>query len=210
MFVSTNDEQPFMALPSFADWLAEHDRPLFGREDPDPDPDNEFVRMSRKEAEALRREVAETRRAKSKAEREARAERERQQAEQGRWEELASDRMREVEEANARAEAAEYNLDRFQRELRVNSIATRLGFKDPADAIRFLDDDDTGDDAIAERALKKLAEQKEYLVERRRGSGGPTNGGSKGLTMADIKSMSQDEINDNWEAVQAAMASQGQ
>lgn len=227
----------FTKYQDYQDWLKAQPALLFGAEtpnpdpepDPDPDPqpdydadadmdygpgpepddDDEFVRMPTAEASALRREVAEARKARKQIEESAKRDRERQRAEQGQWQELAEERQREIDEAHARAESAEYTLEQFQRNLRVSGIANRLGFRDPQDAIRFLDDDDTDTDDKAEKALKRLAESKDYLVERRRGSGGPSTGGPKGLTIEDIKSMSQDEINANWEAVQATMASQG-
>lgn len=218
-------------LLSFTEWLERNQWPLIGREedddddaigddddddldlddDDDDDEDgDEEVRLTKAEYKAMQRELHARRKKQEKAEARAKAERERQAAAQGRWEELAEERQAEAEEAKAEAEAAQYRLDQFQRNLRVQGAATRLGFKDPGDAIRFLDDADTDDDAKTERALKKLAEQKPYLVDERRPTGGAINGGgSGGLTMDQIKNMSRDEINENWQAVQAAMAANG-
>lgn len=216
-------------FPTFAEWYANRSKPfLFGADGDDDggegdgvddddsdefagdddgdDDDNAYVRLPKKEADALRHEVAKARDEKRKAEAAAKKERERVAAEEGRFSEVIEEREREAQEAAARAEAAEFELDQFQRQIRVSNIANKLGFKDPSDAFRFLSDDDTGDDDTAERALKRLADSKDYLIERRRPSGGPVNGGSKGLTMDQIKNMSQEEINANWEAVQAAMA----
>lgn len=169
--------------------------------------DKDHVRMPKSEADALRREVAESRKAKRDAEAKAKADAEKQAAEEGRWSDLAESRQREAEEAAARADAAEYKLDQFQRDIRVNNLATQLGFKDPGDAIRFLDDEDTGDDESARKALLALAQSKKYLVNDRPRTGGPMGGSNGGgLTIEQIKNMSPDEVNANWEAVQAAMS----
>jgi hypothetical protein len=108
----------------------------------------------------------------------------------------------------ARAEAAEYQLEQFQRTQRISSIANRLGFKDSEDAVRFLDDDDSDDDVTAERALKRLAREKPYLVDTRRSTGAPVGGEGSTLSMEEIKRMTPDEVNARWEEVQQAMQNQ--
>ena len=70
----------------------------------------------------------------------------------------------------------------------------------------------TGDDKSCERALRKLGEEKPYLLDMKRARGRSMNGGvggGVGLTMEQIKSMSPDEINANWEAVQATLSRGG-
>ena len=173
--------------------------------------DDDFVRLPKSEAEAMRKENAAFKRKMAEAEKAARRERETLAADQGRWEELAQEREQEVLEALDAKEAAEYELDRYRREVRTVGLATRLGFRDPRDAILHLSDDDTADEGTCERALRKLAKDKQYLVDPRRASGVASggSGGAGALTMEQIKNMTPDEINSRWTEVQRAMAMSG-
>jgi hypothetical protein len=155
----------------------------------------------------LKREAAEAQKRARAAEREAKKQREKERRESGQYDELLAEKDEEVAAAASRAEAAEYQLEQFQRRIRIQGVAQRLGFKDTEDAVRFLDEDDTEDDVSTERALKRLAREKPYLVDAKRSSGAPVNGErSATLTLDDIKKMSQDEINARWEEVQTALA----
>lgn len=173
----------------------------------DDDEDDDTIRVNRDEYNRLKREQAEAAKARRKAERDAKKARERERKEAGQYDEILAEKDEEVAAAAARAEAAEYQLEQFQRRNRITAAATRLGFKDPEDAIRFLDEDETDDDVSTERALKRLAREKRYLIDERRSSGAPVNG-ERGMTLTheDIKKMSQEEINNRWEEVQAALA----
>ncbi len=155
----------------------------------------------------LRREQADTAKAARQAQREAKSARERERKEAGQYDEILAEKDDEVSAAGARAEAAEYQLDQFQRRTRINASAQRLHFKDPQDAVMFLDEDDTEDDVSTERALKRLAREKPYLIDTRRASGAPI-GGENGMSisMEDIKKMSQEEINARWEEVQQSLS----
>lgn len=169
--------------------------------------DPNTVRVNRDEYNRLKREQSEAAKARRKAERDAKKAREREQREAGNYDELIAEKDEEVSAAGARAEAAEYQLEQFQRRIRISNAANRLGFKDAEDAIRFLDEDDTEDDVSTERALKRLSREKPYLVDTRRSTGAPVNG-ERGVTLTheDISKMSQDEINNRWEEVQQALA----
>jgi hypothetical protein len=174
------------------------------------DDDDQYVRVPRSQLDEhnrLKREAAEAQKAARAAQREAKRQREREQRESGQYDELLAEKDEEVLAAAARAEAAEWQLEQFQRTNRITGAATRLGFKDPGDAVRFLDDDDTEDEVSTERALKRLAREKPYLIDNQRRSGAPVNGESGiGLSLDDIKKMSQEEINSRWEEVQQALA----
>jgi hypothetical protein len=185
----------------------EHDASGGGDDGDDDIDDDTTVRVDKNEYNRLKREQAEAAKARRKAERDAKKARERERKEAGQYDEILAEKDEEVSAAAARAEAAEYQLEQFQRRHRITAAATRLGFKDPEDAIRFLDEDDTDDDVMTERALKRLAREKRYLIDERRSSGAPVNG-ERGVSLSheDIKKMSQDEINNRWEEVQAALA----
>lgn len=138
----------------------------------------------------------------------------------GNWEQVAKERESELKDAveradsaEARAVTAEQNLDNFQREVRVTRIAGRFGFHDPRDALAQLSDEDTGDDKTCERALRKLAQDKPYLVDPRRARGRAMGSGASGgqvlLTRDQMSSMTPDEINEKWELVQASAIALG-
>lgn len=171
----------------------------------------ETTAISLAEYNRLKRVAAEADKARKEAEKEARKRREREQRESGQWQELLDERDETIRTLEAERDEARYELTSFQRRVRVTRAAVRLGFKDPEDAVRFLPEDETEDDASTERALKRLAREKSYLVEQRRSSGAPVNGegGAGGLTLEEIQRMSPEEINKRWPEVQAAMAAGG-
>lgn len=146
--------------------------------------------------------------------------REEQNSKAGNHKQLAEDRLAEREEADERATKAEGERDEalgklssFERTIRVSNIASRMGFKDPGDAMSLLESEErrlraggtseeesdlTGSDAAAERALRKLAEKKKYLVDPQKATGRPMNGSGGGngkpiLTAETIKAMSNEE-----------------
>lgn len=183
----------------------------------DDDAPEEIDRI-RDERDATRKELAAAQAAIQKLRAEARKAREEAAKKGGNWEQVAKEREAELADANDRAQnaetraiTAEDKLDSFQREVRVSRIATRLGFRDPGDAIKLLSSDVTGEDKVAERALRKLVEDKPYLVDQRRATGRAMGDGSRngGLTWEQVKNMSQDEINARWEEVQPVLQSRG-
>lgn len=144
----------------------------------------------------------------------------------GDWKKVAAERQAqledaqdEVKKANEAKDTAEKALSDFQRNVRVVSIAQRLGYRDPSDAMSLLesqerklkadgkDEDLTGDDASAERALRKLAEDKKYLVDVKRRTGAPMNGGgTKGkFTLDQIRNMSTEEVAANLDEVNESL-----
>lgn len=78
---------------------------------------------------------------------------------EGRYKEL-------YEEERSAREAVEKQVEERERRDRVTQLASDLGFVNPSVAHRLLDDDDTVDDTVAERALKALAKQEPYLVNQ--------------------------------------------
>jgi hypothetical protein len=182
-------------------------------EDDDDEPDNTHVRISVKELEEMRGELNRVRREKKAKERESRVQAEKQRAEQGQYRQLAEDREKERDEAIARSEEIEKEKDSFIRSIRVRDAATRLGFRDASDAIRFLEEVDTENDSSVDRALKKLGEERPYLLAERRPSGRSANGGNGAagegmLSLEKIKGMTQAEIIANIDEVNKSMAAQ--
>lgn len=191
--------------------------------DSDDDDDQDGGGDNDADLEQLRRDIADAERARIRAEQaarkakqEARQERQRKAQESGDLEALRREHDAEIADLNEQLESAreaaavhEFTLDQERRVNRVQRLASQLNFRDPSDAIALLDDDDTGDDKSAERALRRLAQKKPYLVDRKKG-GLPMGGaGGPRLTMQDVKRMSSDEINDRWTEVQEVMARSG-
>jgi hypothetical protein len=185
----------------------------------DDEGDVDDVDRVREERDAARRELAAAQAAVQRAKAEARKAREDAAKKGGNWEQVAKDRLSDLEEnaeklqsAETRAVTAEQNLDDFRREVRVTRVASKLSFRDPEDAIKLVSPESVGDDKATERTLRKLVEDKPYLVDQRRATGRSMGNGNNGggITMAQIKNMTQDEINTNWEQVQKVMAASGQ
>lgn len=193
---------------------AERERKEQERKDKDKDDDDDdFVRLPKKEADALRKEVAERRRKEAKAEADAKAAEEKRKAEEGKWEEIANDAKRERDEAKENEQKAQQELVDFKAQVTVGKVAQRLNFHDPTDAHKFLSKEEReGDEKSVESALKRVAREKKYLVAERRpgggGHGGGDNGGT-GLTMEIIKNMSRDEHIARKPEIDKFLASQG-
>jgi hypothetical protein len=180
-----------------------------GEEDTDEDDPDDVLELKRSEYERMRRIVREHDNDKKKREQAERKEREKRAREQGQYEDLLKEKDEQTQAAEAERDEAKYQLDAYRRRIRVQAAAVRLGFKDPEDASKFLTEEDTEDDTSTERALRKLARDKSYLVQERRSTGAPVGGDGVSLTLDQIKNMSEDEINDRWEEVQKAMANTG-
>lgn len=167
---------------------------------PDPKPDEErdraFAEQRRKANEAEGRA--------KKAEQEL-ADIKRKEAEQaGEWEKLA--KQYETERDQARKELAD-----LRAQIKVEGIAKNLKFRNADEAIALLPADiDRADESAVTTALQALAENRRHLLDN--GTPGPTGlpgGGSPtGLTLAEVKEMSPDEINRRWDEVQPVLAQQ--
>lgn len=172
-----------------------------------PKPDNAaFAELRRKADEAERR---------AKAAEDAIAARDRADAEaQGKWEELAKN------ERTAR-EKAEADAARIREERMVERLASSLKFHNPADVMHRLTPEQRADEAQAKAALEQIAKTDKYLV---RPDAAPTpelgqvlepsatlkETAKTPLTMEAIKAMSQDEMNERLEEVQAFLAANAQ
>lgn len=171
--------------------------PSKGGNDDDPKDDDDDDPVA-KETERLRKENAKYKReARQREDKEKQEEKDKKAAE-GKHEQLAKEAQEEKEEEEKKRKAAEYELEQTKREIRTRDAATALNFRDPGDAILFLNEDDTESPESVSRALKKLADKKPYLLNDRprsgRGGSGGGKGGDGGLTREDIESMSSDEI----------------
>ena len=127
--------------------------------------DGEKITLTKSEHDALRRELAESRRAAKKAKADADKAAQEKAKKEGDFERLA-------QEAQKRAEDAENKLAEKERDAMVSDVAKRLKFRVPGRAARFLDEDDMQDAASVERALKALKRDEPDLFT----TGGRTGG----------------------------------
>jgi len=158
--------------------------------------DAEYVRGLRREAAEYRKRLRELE-AKAKADEDAKlTETERLQAKVAEYERLHADHERERQE---------WALRRA-----VDTTAAKLGIIDADAAYKLLDlakleFAESGAPRNLDRVLSELVSQRPYLVG---GSGTSATNPARQttLTMDTIRRMTPEEINTNWEAVQAALA----
>lgn len=171
--------------------------------------DDDTVVMSKDEAARLRRLAREADETKKKAKQDKEAAERKKKQEEGRFQELVDEERAKTVEAETRAERAEKELVKFKFQIKVNEIASNLGFEDPSDAHLYLSDDDLeATDKVLEGQLTKVLRQKPHLKSKRKATGGNGGGGTGpagGLTIEDIKLMSAQEINKRWDEVQKVM-----
>lgn len=119
------------------------------------------VTMSKAEADALRREVAEQRKAAKKLASAAEATERKRLEEEGQYQTLAS-------QAEDRATVAEARAKELEQRQLISQVASRLKFRDSADAIAHLKANgiEADDEASVENALAALATEKSYLIEQ--------------------------------------------
>lgn len=129
------------------------------REQMDMPPADDMVHMTKAEEGALRRRVAEAEKAQRKFEADRKKAEEDRQAEQGKWQELAEQRDREL--GQERAERA-----RVEREQRITRIAGRLKYVDPSDVVGRVTADEGADDSSVEAALTRIAESSPHLIAK--------------------------------------------
>lgn len=181
-----------------------------GGEGEEDDGDQNELDRIRRERDQARDRLTAAEAAARKAKQEAKEAREAAAKKDGNWEQIAAERMAELEDANERAQKAETEayeakseLDNFKREVRVTRLAGKIGFRDTDDAwLKFKDKpESTGDDKTCERALRKLAEEKPYLIDHKRARGRAMSGTANGqlLTVEQMKDMTPDQINAAWE-----------
>jgi hypothetical protein len=177
----------------------------------DGDDDDEYVRIPKDEAARLRRENREARDKERERERKEKEREEKDKAEKGRWEEIAQDREKERDAAIKERDDAQEELQSYKRQQRVTKIAQRLMFIDPADAHLYISNEEMDDDDRTERALKRVLREKKHLKSNKAPTGVPAGGGGNGggLTFEQIKNMSQDELINRKDEVDAALAAMG-
>ena len=152
----------------------------------------ETVTMSRAEADAMRRELAEQRKASKKlAAANEVAERKRLEDE-GEYQTLAS-------QAEERATAAEARAKELEQRQLISQVASRLKFRDSADAIAHLKDRgiEADDEASVENALAALATEKNYLIEQSiptRTGGSVTSDAPQTVTIEALRGMTPTQV----------------
>jgi hypothetical protein len=107
----------------------------------------------------LKREAAKT--AKQK-----RADEKKRAEEEGRFQDVVKSVEEERDSEKDRADTAEGELAKMRRQAAVQAVASRLNFRDPADALLHLPDStDASDEKAVERALAKVKKEKPYLID---------------------------------------------
>lgn len=181
-------------------------------DDEDDDDDDAEVTLSAKEVDDLRKENARHRREAKQREKKDKDDKQKKAADEGKHEQLAQEAKEEAADEKAKREAAEYTLDQRERDIRTRDAASQLNFREPEDAIRFLNEDDTDSTESVTRALKKLADKKPYLLNDRprsgRGGGGGSGKGGAQYTREEIENMSPEEIAKKMPDVRKALAAQ--
>lgn len=141
--------------------------------DPDPEPSipKGKTLVDEDEYNRMRREISEADKAKR--------ERERKEAEKaGEHDKVVEAAEEERDEEKSKREQLEAELENTRKGSTVTTVASRLNFVDPADALLHLPSDTPNDEAAIERALKKLAKEKPYLAGGQGSRTGAAGGGS--------------------------------
>ena len=159
----------------------------------EPEVTDDTVTMTKAEADALRRELAERRRQAKQAEKEAAVAERKRLEEEGQYQTLAK-------QAEERAAAAEARAKELETRQLITQVANRLRFRDAQDAIAHLRDRgiDAEDEAAVEGALNALATEKSYLIDTPAvvKTGGSVGGeGQTNLTVDELRGMTPEQIN---------------
>lgn len=138
--------------------------------------------------------------------------------------EKQADRLKELEKAQ---EAHQSERRELLTRMEIERLARKLNIVDEEAAYRLMDlagveyDQQSGKPTNVEKLLQELAKARPYLVAQQgtdKGSGGSGTGAQGGsaanggtgrgatLTIDQIKGMTRDQINANWDAVQKALA----
>lgn len=152
----------------------------------------ETVTMSKAEADALRREVAEQRRTAKKLASAAEVAERKRLEEEGQYQTLAS-------QAEDRATVAEARAKELEQRQLISQVASRLKFRDSADAVAHLKDRgiEADDEASVENALAALATEKSYLIEQSiptRTGGSVTSDAPQTVTIEALRGMSPTQV----------------
>ena len=152
----------------------------------------ETVTMSKAEADALRREVAEQRKTAKKLASAAEVAERKRLEEEGQYQTLAS-------QAEDRATVAEARAKELEQRQLISQVASRLKFRDSADAVAHLKDRgiEADDEASVENALAALATEKSYLIEQSiptRTGGSVTSDAPQTVTIEALRGMSPAQV----------------
>ena len=152
----------------------------------------ETVTMSKAEADALRREVAEQRKTAKKLASAAEVAERKRLEEEGQYQTLAS-------QAEDRATVAEARAKELEQRQLISQVASRLKFRDSADAVAHLKDRgiEADDEASVENALAALATEKSYLIEQsvpQRTGGSVTSDAPQTVTIEALRGMSPTQV----------------
>lgn len=185
--------------------------------DPDPDPDDDTVTLTKAEAAALRKEAAEARRAKKKAEKEEKDRKEAERRQKGQFEEIIREKDERIAELEGQITKLEGEVTNVRGGQVIGRVAKRLGFEDVDDAEVWFprysrDGEEVTNEQDVEAVLKRVLKEKPKLKAKGQPTGGPTGVGppnGQKFTYDQVKSMSQEQINANWDEVQKVLEAQG-
>lgn len=183
------------------------------KDGPDDEDDDDVLEISRADYNGLKAAAKAARKAEKDREDAEKKAADKAKKDAGEYEELLKEKEERIAELEAERDDVAHKFDTHVREGRVKEQARQFGFKDPADAMANLTTEDTEDEQAVIRALRRVARQKPYLVDPRKASGASIGGVSNGtggtLTMDQIRQMSQEEVIERMDEVQAAMAASG-
>jgi len=147
--------------------------------DPDPSPPAGKTLVDENEFNRLKRIAAEKDAADKKRKRE-------EDEAAGKHNEVVSGLESERDTEKSERERVEGEKADLERSITVRDVANRLKFNDPADALLHLPADTTNDEKAIEKALKKVADEKKYLVGGQGSRTAAPGGGNEPPTPADI------------------------
>lgn len=158
----------------------------------EPAVEAETVTMSKAEADAMRRELAEQRKATKKLASAAEVAERKRLEEEGQYQTLAS-------QAEDRAIVAEARAKELEQRQLISQVASRLKFRDSADAVAHLKDRgiEADDEASVENALAALATEKSYLIEQsvpQRTGGSVTSDAPQTVTIEALRGMTPAQV----------------
>lgn len=152
---------------------------------PQTDPPAGMVQVAKAEYDALKRDVAEMRRAAKRAEDDKKAADERAKAEQGRYRELWEAEKQRADGLQGTLEERDRKDAETARKNQYINVARRVGFKDPEAAYAILayrENAGSDDDNVIEHELTKLRDEKVLPVDERKRTGADITAGAGGDT----------------------------
>lgn len=177
-----------------------------GGQDPDGSGDGDPSADAKKLIQEVRQEAAKYRTKAKELEAELKKHQDAQKSETERLRDQAT-------EAQKKADEAETRLKDVRTTATIERLASKKGFRDPADAVFLVKQDGLetdADGAVLEasvnNALAEIAKTKPYLLGGTGGSPSNPNQDKGSLSWDEVQNMTPDQINENWDEVQKVLA----